>query len=165
METYVETTVNETRAIIRTEKLPSIKGDESQLRQMFLNIISNALKYRKPGIPPEISITVLAPGQQDGSLGELTKENRHKFHLIEIKDNGIGFRQEYAERIFQVFQRLHARAEYDGTGIGLAIVQKVVSNHNGFISAISEPGIGSAFRILLPKYPVISAGQLKDMAG
>jgi signal transduction histidine kinase len=77
-------------------------------------------------------------------------DSNQLFHLIEIDDNGIGFEPHQADRIFQVFQRLHNRSTYAGTGIGLAIVKKVVENHNGFIQAVGRPGEGATFRLLLP---------------
>lgn len=147
----LEATITQTSAKIKVAELPVIKADEGQLRQMFQNIISNALKYRQADVMPEIVITAGSINDDDISFKNLSKEKKKKYHLIEIKDNGIGFPQEYAEKIFHVFQRLHARAEYEGTGVGLAIVQKIVSNHKGYIAALGEPGKGATFRILLPK--------------
>lgn len=142
--TDLEATVNEKKAVISAGELPHVKGDPVQLRQLFQNLISNSLKYSKEEIPPVISLKwALVKKEINGLL--------LSFHEIEIKDNGIGFEQEEVERIFKVFQRLHGRSEYPGTGIGLAIVQKVVENHNGIISAESEPGKGATFRVYLPE--------------
>ena len=106
---------------------------------MFQNLISNSLKYRKTDVPPKIDI----------SSGVVTKNNRH-YNLIVVKDNGIGFEQEHADKIFQIFTRLHGKADYTGTGVGLSIVKKVVENHNGFIRVESSPRNGATFNIYLP---------------
>ena len=119
-------------------ELPTIKADSSQLRQLFQNLIGNALKFHQPGIPPEVVISA-----QIMSNG---------YCEIRVADNGIGFEEKYLDRIFTVFQRLHTRTEYEGTGIGLAICRKIVEGHNGTITATSTPGKGSTFIILLPSY-------------
>ena len=106
---------------------------------MFQNLIGNALKYSRPETPPHIDISA-----------SVVTENNQDYHVIAVKDNGIGFEQEYADKIFQMFARLHNKSEYSGTGVGLSIVKKVVENHNGFIRAESTPGKGSTFSILLP---------------
>jgi len=106
---------------------------------MFQNLIANALKYSKPDIAPHIEI----------SATEVT-ENAKRYHLISVKDDGIGFPQEYANKIFQMFTRLHNKTEYSGTGVGLSIVKKVVENHNGWIRVESAPGQGASFYIYLP---------------
>ncbi len=120
------------------DELPTINADSSQLRQLFQNLISNALKFHQPGIPPEVVISaqVMSNGYCE----------------IRVADNGIGFEEKYIDRIFTVFQRLHTRTEYEGTGIGLAICRKIVEGHNGTITATSTPGKGSTFIILLPSY-------------
>jgi signal transduction histidine kinase len=146
----LEATISETGAVVTTNLLPQINGDERQIRQMFQNLISNAIKYRKPGSIPQISIHSKIITHSD-PVFPVTEELRNgAYCLIEISDNGIGFDQANAEKIFQVFQRLHGRAEYEGTGVGLAIVQKVVTNHKGYITAQGEPGKGATFRVMLP---------------
>jgi light-regulated signal transduction histidine kinase (bacteriophytochrome) len=135
----LELDVQQKGAIVSVDKLPVVKGYRRQLQQLFQNLISNALKYSKKDVPPRIEI----------SATEVT-ENGKPYHLIAVKDNGIGFDQEYADKIFQMFTRLHGKAEYSGTGVGLSIVKKVVENHNGFIKVESELGQGSTFNVLLP---------------
>jgi signal transduction histidine kinase len=143
----LEVAIEEKNANVIVEPLPVVKGFRRQLQQLFQNLVSNALKYSKAGVSPEIRITAsVVSGDQ--TLLKLPAEK--KYHLVEVKDNGIGFDQEYAERIFQMFHRLHGRSEYSGTGIGLAIAKKVVENHRGFIWAEGKPGEGATFRVLLP---------------
>ncbi len=117
-------------------KLPAVHGDRSQLRQLIQNLLSNALKYHRHDLPPRIIIS----GQE---LAEGLAE-------ITVTDNGIGFDEKYLDRIFLPFQRLHTREEYEGTGIGLAISQKIVHRHGGTITGRSQPGAGSSFIITLP---------------
>jgi signal transduction histidine kinase len=113
-------------------------------------VIGNALKYSRPGIPPRINISWRMTNGIE-FLGRLPADlANHRFHLIEVSDNGIGFEPKYAEQIFKMFQRLHAKSEYSGTGVGLSIAQKVVQNHNGYIWAESELGKGSTFKVLFP---------------
>ncbi|HEX2533142.1 MAG TPA: PAS domain-containing protein [Chitinophagaceae bacterium] len=147
----LETVIAESGAVIRRDALPEIQGDERQLRQMFQNLIGNALKYRKPDRRPEVTIRCRKLDSGHPLLETQFTEAAGNFYLIEVADNGIGFEQENASKIFQVFQRLHGMAEYAGTGVGLAIVQRVVSNHRGWITAEGEPGVGATFRVLLPK--------------
>lgn len=136
-----------TGGVITKDDLPEIKGHTRQIRQLFHNLISNALKYRKPNVAPEINISCTL-AEDPVIRGAVQKAT---FYKIDIKDNGIGFDQQYAEKIFQVFQRLHGKAEYEGTGVGLAIVKKVATNHNGFITVSSIRGEGSCFSVFLPK--------------
>ncbi len=150
----LETAIADKQADIKIEPLPTVRGDEAQLRQLFQNLISNALKFTKTGHdaePPVISLTSRRVFGRDLSGFVLSaNETERSFYLIEVIDNGIGFDPKQAARIFQVFQRLHNRSEYQGTGIGLAIVEKVVDNHQGYIVAEGRPGQGATFRILLP---------------
>jgi signal transduction histidine kinase len=146
----LETVIQEKKAQITCDKLPVIKGDGPQLRQMFQNLVSNALKYSDPQRAPFISIhTKNVTGRESGFTLPAENFGSH-YHLIEVSDNGIGFDQPDAEKIFNVFQRLHGKNEYSGTGVGLAIVKKVVENHHGYIQAKGEPGEGARFSILLP---------------
>ena len=152
--TDMETAIANKKAVVTIEALPAVRGDAAQLRQLFQNLISNALKFTKTdkaATPPVISITTRRVAGRDMPAFLLPSTTADAFfHLIDIIDNGIGFEPHQAERIFQVFQRLHGRSEYQGTGIGLAIVQKVVENHQGYIMAEGRPGQGATFRILLP---------------
>ncbi|MEX0967329.1 MAG: ATP-binding protein [Bacteroidia bacterium] len=121
---------------ITTRNLPSVMGDENQLRQLFQNLIGNAVKFKKPDVPPVITITA---------------EEQERYWQITVEDNGIGIDMNNGERIFQVFQRLHTREEYEGTGIGLAISKKIVEKHKGDIWMESRPGHGTKFHFSLIK--------------
>jgi len=101
-------------------------------------------------VAPEIHIASQVVAGDDVPVNLSAEERNSRFYLITVQDQGIGFEQQYAERIFNMFQRLHGKAEYSGTGIGLSIVRKVVENHNGYIWAESEPGHGATFSVLLP---------------
>ena len=141
-----EVSIREAGARVTTVDLPTIEADPLQMRQLLQNLIGNALKYRRKGVPPavEISAKILPNGAPDRE-GIAAKECR-----IFVKDNGIGFEDQYMERIFGIFQRLHGRDEYDGTGIGLAIARKIVDRHGGSIAAESRSGEGSTFIVTLP---------------
>ena len=127
-------------AKLRVKTLPKISGDPVQMQQLFQNLVHNAIKFSRPEVPPVIEVS----SQQSDSPG---------FADFFVKDNGIGFSQKYAERIMVPFQRLHSRNEYDGTGIGLAVCNKIVAKHGGKLRANSAPGEGSEFRFGLPIAP------------
>jgi PAS domain S-box-containing protein len=146
----LELEIDEKRATVTADKLPAIKGYRRQLQQLFQNLIGNALKYHKADAPPIINISCSVIKGKDSALCLTGIHGDREYYLIAVKDNGIGFEKKYAERIFNVFTRLHGNAEYKGTGVGLSIVRKVVENHDGFIWAESEPGEGATFKILLP---------------
>lgn len=146
----LEVEIQQKGAKITKETLPVIKGNKRQMQQLFQNLITNALKYSKPETPPEVFISSKQVRGKEVKTDLLAEEGDRAFHLVEIRDNGIGFDQGDAERIFNVFTRLHSNAEYRGTGVGLSIVQKVVQNHGGYLWAESKPGKGSTFKILLP---------------
>ena len=143
----LELFIQEKNAKIEIGKLPQLDGTPGQLRQVFQNIVSNSLKFTAPGVTPQItirseyidSLNINAPAVVQGNYCRIT-----------MKDNGIGFDPQYASKIFTIFQRLHARERYDGTGIGLAITKKIVDRHNGLVTAQSEEGKGSTFTIILP---------------
>jgi len=131
----LDLTIKEKKAVVESNTLPSIEGNKLRLRQLFLNLISNALKYTKKEVPPHIQIT--------GS-----SVNHHV--SITVKDNGIGFDEQYKEKIFDLFERLHTREEFPGTGIGLSICKRIAELHHGTISAISSPGEYSIFEVTMP---------------
>lgn len=147
----LEMQVKEKNASVTVGALPTILGFKRQIQQLFQNLIGNALKYSKPGTPSLIEITSKeVKGSESGmqvGIGDAEKI----FYLINVKDNGIGFDPESADKIFGMFHRLHGNKEYSGTGIGLAIAKKVVENHHGYIKAEGEEGKGAIFQILLPK--------------
>ncbi|HEY1592744.1 MAG TPA: ATP-binding protein [Solirubrobacteraceae bacterium] len=134
----LELEVERSGAVVRVGELPTIDGDEFQLRQLMQNLISNALKFRREDVVPEVDIDARA---KDAAV-EIT-----------VRDNGIGFEPQYAGRIFRVFERLHGRSRYQGTGIGLALCRKIAERHGGTIEADSEPGVGSTFTVRLPVHP------------
>ena len=133
----LETRIHLSRGTINVDKLPDIEADPVQMRQLFQNLISNALKYRKEDVAPVVNIS-----SRSGDNGFVT---------IRIEDNGLGFDEKYKERIFQLFQRLHGRTAYEGTGIGLSICKKIIEHHNGTITVSSTPGVGTSFIVSLPK--------------
>ncbi|RIV24847.1 PAS domain-containing protein [Fibrisoma montanum] len=130
---------------IDADNFPEVIGDQMQLYQLFENLLSNAVKFQPPGQRALIRIAFRTVMDLDAPFG-----GRGSFCEICIQDNGIGFDPKYADRIFQVFQRLHTRQQYAGTGVGLAICKRVVENHKGVIYASSQPGHGASFRIYLP---------------
>ena len=135
----IEISIEESGATITLDKLPEINADASQMHHLFLNLISNAIKFRKNDVKPIIEIQY---NQETTS--------QEQWHVITVKDNGIGFEQEFSDKIFVPFQRLHARTEYKGTGIGLAICRRIVERHGGKISATSVLGEGTNFKIEIP---------------
>lgn len=140
--------ISEKQAQIEHEILPTIKGLPVQLTQLFTNIISNAIKYSRPEENPHIKISSQRiPGKK---IDHPAANKKTEYHSLIFSDNGIGFEKEYETKIFEVFHRLHGRDEYSGTGIGLAIVNKIVANHDGFITAEGKPGIGATFTVYFP---------------
>ncbi len=141
--------IREKQATLHVDELPTVRGDTLQMHQLFQNLLSNALKFTRPDAPPVVDVRhrVVSGAETEAVL--LLQPNA-QYHEISVSDNGIGFDEQYAERIFEAFQRLHGRGEYPGTGIGLAIVKKVVENHRGSLAVSSQPGVGSTFRVYLP---------------
>lgn len=145
----LELALQEKKGTVIVDQLPVIEGSDTAFHQLFQNLLSNSIKFATPGKPLEIRIKrELLSGRETG----VVKENKweESFCRITIEDNGIGFDQAYAERIFLIFQRLHGVSEYKGTGIGLAICKKIVDSHHGYISAQGHPGQGASFVIILP---------------
>lgn len=142
----LELAIQEKNAEIKVDKLPIIDAVPGQMRQLFQNIISNALKFTREDVTPVITIgqTTVSETGADGNVkpGEYCR--------VTIADNGVGFDQQYADKIFTIFQRLHTKTEFEGTGIGLAICKKIVEKHKGYISATSKIDHGTRFTILLP---------------
>jgi signal transduction histidine kinase len=146
----LELEIMEKKAVIHCHSLASVQGFARQLQQLFLNLLGNALKYIKPGATPEIWIECSRIKGQDIEIRLDPSELASQFFCIEVRDNGIGFDSKDAERIFNVFTRLHGNTEFRGTGIGLSIARRVVQNHGGYITAESEPDHGAKFRVFLP---------------
>ena len=135
-------------ATITSSWLPTLTVIPYQIQQLLINLIGNALKYRRNGVAPVIQLTYnRKPGHPD--LHEGLSASEH-YHFFSLSDNGLGFDQEYAQNIFVLFHRLHHKGDYPGTGIGLSICKKIVENHNGFIFAKGHTGVGSVFTFCLP---------------
>jgi signal transduction histidine kinase len=133
---------------IQVPYLPEIDAVEAEMKQLFSNLLTNAIKFRKPDTRPIVKITSTNTNHGDKNIYRLP--NDKEFVTISVIDNGIGFEEEYAGKIFQIFQRLHGKSEFPGSGIGLAICKKIVENHNGVIFTKSELGKGTSFTIILP---------------
>jgi PAS domain S-box-containing protein len=162
--TDMEVLIQSTGGKITIDNLPDIEANPGLLGRMFQNLISNALKFSKEGQPPTIHISseILTSAQLSKNIINDKTDNRfsilnnpvywdnERFCKISIKDNGIGFDEHYLDKIFLIFQRLHGRTTYDGTGIGLAVCKKVTDIHHGILTAESKPGEGATFIVILP---------------
>jgi light-regulated signal transduction histidine kinase (bacteriophytochrome) len=144
-----ELRIEETSTDVRVESLPELQCVVPEMRQLFNNLIGNALKFQRRDVPAIISISSSKLSHKEKSEHLLPFDQT--FYQINIEDNGIGFEPRYGDKIFEIFQRLHGKAEYSGTGIGLAICKKIVENHEGIIFATGEPAKGSVFSIILPE--------------
>lgn len=144
-----ELRIEETATSITLDQLPVVEAVSSEMRQLFNNLISNALKFRSREITPTINISAhkLTHNEKSGLLLPFNKP----FYRIDVTDNGIGFDAMYAEKIFEIFQRLHGKSEFSGSGIGLAICKKIVENHGGLIRATGKQGSGATFSVILPE--------------
>ena len=140
--------IEDKKAIITSDSLPHLNVIPFQIQQLFTNLINNSLKYSKENIPPKIDIKVNKVEAKNED--KIPFNDKSKFYKITFTDNGIGFDPQYSERIFMLFNRLHNKDEYSGTGIGLAICKKIVDNHKGFIYADGKPNNGAKFTIYLP---------------
>jgi signal transduction histidine kinase len=143
----LELIIAEKNAFVHIDPIPQLEVIPGLIRQLFQNLISNAFKFSKAGISPRIQITAELIDQPST---ERKATNSGGYCRIAISDNGIGFEEKYAEKIFTIFQRLNGVSEYEGMGIGLAIAKKIVDRHNGMITAKSSPGQGSTFFVILP---------------
>ena len=128
--------IEDSAATVTRDNLPTLQADATQLEQLFQNLIANGIKFRRHDVPPEVHVTARRAA---GGW------------CFAVSDNGIGIEQQYLDRIFVLFRRLHSRAEYPGTGIGLAICKKIVERHGGTIAVRSEPGRGTTFEFTLPE--------------
>jgi len=141
----LQSTIKNTEAEISYKDLPIIKGNEVELRLLFQNLITNGIKFRDPNVKPRINIECT-----EISEGEDTDNDAEKYWKFSVTDNGIGIAKEYQDRVFAIFQRLHSRLEYEGSGIGLAHCKKIVESHSGKIWFTSEKGMGTTFCFSLP---------------
>jgi PAS domain S-box-containing protein len=146
----LEIEIEEKKAEILVGEMPVIMGHQRQVQQAFQNLLSNAIKFHKAGSLPVVEVRSKKVPGADLGLNRSFEDQQKYFYMIEVKDNGIGFEQSDAERIFNVFTRLHGNIEYSGTGIGLSIVRKVMENHNGFVFSNGEPGKGATFTVVFP---------------
>ncbi|UMY66857.1 MULTISPECIES: ATP-binding protein [unclassified Flavobacterium] len=135
----MEGVVDDIDTILEVGSLPTLTVRRLPMQQVFANLIGNAIKYAKPGQRPEIRVGA-----------ERVSVDGRAFWKIAVTDTGIGFDPQYKDRIFEVFQRLHGRKEYEGTGVGLAICKKILEQHGGFIEADGQPGVGAEFRFFIP---------------
>jgi hypothetical protein len=147
IEEDLEMVIQKKGASVVYDRLPNVVGVPTQMNQLFYNLVNNGLKFARPDFPPRITLT--AEKADAALVQEKGLDVRRSYLLVECADNGIGFEQQYAEQIFQLFKRLHARTEYEGTGIGLALCKKIVDNHGGSIWATSKKGEGTTFHVLL----------------
>jgi signal transduction histidine kinase len=145
----LESRIEQAGGRVEIGELPTIDADPMQMRQLLQNLISNSLKYYREGVPPVVHVY---SQKLDARSPESMDESALARQLCQIlvTDNGIGFDEKYLDRIFTVFQRLHVKGEYEGTGVGLAICRKIVDRHGGTITARSSPGEGATFVVTLP---------------
>lgn len=145
----LQNAIETSKAVIESDQLPNMNVIPFQIQQLFENLIGNSIKYRKTDVAPIIKIEhAVVLSSKDKRLEDEEKINYHK---LTFTDNGIGFDNEYRDKIFELFNRLHNKGEYSGTGIGLAICKKIVDNHDGYIFADGKPGEGSVFEVFIPQ--------------
>jgi signal transduction histidine kinase len=143
----LEVRIEQTGARVEVGFLPIIDADAGQMRQLLQNLISNALKFHAATVKPEVIVSARLLDNADSLPGAMPGE---EICQVIVRDNGIGFDERYLDRIFQVFQRLHSRSDYEGTGIGLAVCRKIADRHGGIITAKSAEGDGATFIVTLP---------------
>jgi PAS domain S-box-containing protein len=139
IEIDLELLIQEKRGVINFTNLPGVTGHPDLIYQLFYNLLNNSLKFTRPNTPVEIAITA-----------QVAVVNGHSFIEITLADNGIGFENQYAEQIFDTFTRLHSKDKYEGSGLGLAMCQRIVERHGGTIAATGTQGLGATFKFTLP---------------
>jgi PAS domain S-box-containing protein len=149
LKTDFELQIEESGATVKTLDLPVIEAIQPQIIQLFSNLLSNSLKFRRQGVKPVIKISA-SVAEKEKVAKRFVLDNSREYYHIEFSDNGIGFSEDHVDRIFRIFQRLHRKTEFEGTGIGLAICRRIVQNHHGHISAAVGDNGGAVFNILLP---------------
>ena len=137
--------ISEKRAIVRVGPLPVVAVNQGQMRQVFQNLINNALKFSRPGVPPEISIST-----HENDSDNAGTDTQNGYCRIDVADNGIGFDEQYVATVFSLFHRLNTKDAYEGSGIGLAITRRIMERHNGTVTARSAEGVGTTFSLTLP---------------
>ncbi len=147
--TDLDMRIREKNAQVIYAPVPARFAGSKQFRQVFFNLLNNSLKFSKTDIPPVISISCTEVSPKEAEKYKLA--GNQDYININFSDNGIGFDNNYAEKIFQMFERLHSTSEYDGTGIGLAVCKKIAEKHKGTITATGTPGIGASFSVIIPK--------------
>jgi len=148
IKTDYELLIEQKGAIIHCKDLPTLEAIPLQMSQLFGNIVGNALKFTRKNVKPVITITATKSSKEESGYLPFAKDS--EYYKIQFSDNGIGFKKEYAEQIFNIFQRLHRKSEYEGTGIGLAMCKKIALNHHGDLNAIGSSEDGAVFNALLP---------------
>jgi signal transduction histidine kinase len=146
----LEVAIERAKAVVEIVDLPTIDVDPSQMRQLMQNLIGNALKFRRDDVATYVRVSATRLPDAEVELLDLSYSCPDGWWALEVRDNGIGFEQKYAEKIFTVFQRLHGRSEYEGSGVGLAVVRRIAERHQGLVSVTSAPNSGTTFRIILP---------------
>lgn len=145
----LETSIEEAGGRLEIDNLPTLDADPMQMRQLLQNLIGNSLKYSRPGVPPVVTVYSQKLDSRNPDSMDEDALARQLCQIL-VTDNGIGFDEKYLDRIFTVFQRLHKKGEYEGTGIGLAICRKIVDRHGGTITARSKPDEGTTFVVTMP---------------
>lgn len=150
----LEIAISEAGATVEIHDLPDVAADPSQMRQVLQNLIGNALKFRAEGVAPivTVSATVIPSGHSDAPDNMLPK-GVDSWMQLSVADNGIGFDMQYVDKVFAVFQRLHGRSEYEGSGVGLAVCRRIAERHGGELRATSGPGEGATFILSIPSMP------------
>jgi hypothetical protein len=156
----LEVHIDKAHASIEVRSLPVIWGVPSQLRQLFQNLISNAIKFCKKDAAPQV--VIYAEKTKSFGVDRTSEQIKERFYEIHVKDNGIGFDQQYAEDIFVIFKRLHSYHDFEGTGVGLSICKKIVENHKGMIRAESKPNEGAVFSFCIPE-KIVREAPVKDL--